>query len=79
MLRSTRTITKDGLKSAASTYFRKAFGNLVRIIEEARADVLGDHFQGSITYCEAGQYFTPEPICDLMAQMTGTDEGKTVP
>ncbi len=54
------------------------FGNLVRIMEETRADVLGDLFQGAITYGEGGQFFTPEPICDLMAQMTGTHEGKTV-
>lgn len=53
------------------------FGTVVQIMEETRADILGDVFQGAITYGGHGQYFTPENLCDLMAQMVG-DEGKTV-
>ena len=45
------------------------FGNVVGIVEKTRADVLGDLFQGAITYGERGQFLTPEPICDMMAQM----------
>jgi hypothetical protein len=32
-------------------------------MEQQDADILGDHYQGSITYGEAGQYFTPEWVC----------------
>src|SRR5204862_6103388 len=35
-----------------------AFGRLVAIKEETRADILGDLFQGAITYGERGQFFT---------------------
>lgn len=33
-------------------------------------DILGDLYQGAITYGEAGQFFTPEPIARMMASMT---------
>lgn len=39
------------------------FGELVNAMSESDSDVLGDLFQGSITYGEAGQYFTPEAVC----------------
>jgi hypothetical protein len=47
-----------------------AFGALVHAMEETRKDILGDLFQGAITYGEAGQFLTPEPICELMAAVT---------
>lgn len=52
-----------------------AFGALVDAMEETRKDILGDLFQGGITYGEAGQFISPESICDMMARMTieGTD------
>jgi hypothetical protein len=50
-----------------------AFGRLVAIMEDTREDILGDLFQGGITYGEHAQYFTPAPICDLMAQLTVDD------
>ena len=46
------------------------FGQLVDTIEETRKDILGDLFQGAITYGEAGQFYTPETITQLMAEMT---------
>jgi N-6 DNA Methylase len=46
-----------------------AFGKLVAAMEETRKDILGDIFQGGITYGEAGQFLTPEPVCDMMARM----------
>jgi type I restriction-modification system DNA methylase subunit len=55
----------------------EAFGALVKIMEETRADILGDLFQGAITYGERGQLFTPQPICDLMAQLNA-DEGPSL-
>lgn len=45
------------------------FGNLVAVTEKTRADILGDLFQGGITYGERGQFMTPEAISDLMAAM----------
>ena len=60
----------------------KAFGMLVNAMEETRSDVLGDIFQGAITYGENGQYFTPDGVCELMARMSvpaeRTPDRKTV-
>jgi hypothetical protein len=53
-----------------------AFGQLVHVMEETRQDILGDLFQGGITYGEAGQYLTPEPLCQMMAAMTVGDAGE---
>jgi hypothetical protein len=39
------------------------FGELVNAMSDSESDILGDLFQGSITYGEAGQYFTPEAVC----------------
>lgn len=50
-----------------------AFGALVNVMEETRKDILGDLFQGGITYGEAGQFLSPEPICQMMATMTVGD------
>lgn len=47
-----------------------AFGVLIDAMEETRNDILGDLFQGSITYGEAGQFLTPQPICEMMAKMS---------
>ena len=49
----------------------KMFGTLVEIMEETRADILGDLFQGAINYGERGQFFTPENLCSLMGQLAG--------
>jgi len=46
------------------------FGELVNAMSESDADILGDLFQGSITYGESGQYFTPESVTKLMAQLS---------
>jgi hypothetical protein len=40
----------------------RAFGTLVDAMETTRKDILGDLFEGSITYGEAGQFLTPEPV-----------------
>lgn len=54
---------KRGVDSLAN-----AFAQLVDAMEKTRADILGDIFQGSITYGERGQFLTPEPIARMMAQ-----------
>lgn len=46
------------------------FAELVAAMEQTDADVLGNLYQGSITYGENGQYFTPETISRLMAQLS---------
>ena len=50
-----------------------AFGALVDAMEKTRKDILGDLFQGGITYGEAGQFLTPEPVCEMMARVTVDD------
>ena len=54
----------------------KAFGTLVLSMEETGQDVLGDIFTGGITYGERGQFFTPDSVCELMAEMTTGDGGE---
>lgn len=39
-------------------------------MKENDEDILGDIFQGGITYGEGGQYFTPESVVKLMASLT---------
>lgn len=58
----------------------QAFGALIERMEETRRDILGDLFQGGITYGEAGQFLTPEPLCRLMAELCVDDasDGRTV-
>ena len=51
------------------------FGQLVAVMSETRADILGDVFQGAITRGQQGQFFTPDPLCDLLARLTA--EGST--
>jgi hypothetical protein len=41
----------------------RAFGTLVDAMEKTRLDILGDIFQGGITYGESGQFMTPEAVC----------------
>lgn len=54
----------------------KAFGVLIDAMERTRHDILGDLFHGSITYGEAGQFLTPEPICKMMAAMSVENAGE---
>ena len=57
----------------------KAFALLVIAMDETKQDVLGDLFTGAITYGERGQFFTPDPVCELMAALTGHDDEGEVP
>lgn len=41
-------------------------------------DVLGTYFEQEISMGHNGQFFTPEPICDLMAMMTPPSWGQSV-
>jgi hypothetical protein len=51
----------------------KMFAQLVTLMEETRKDILGDLFQGAITYGNAGQFYTPEPITELIVRLTVGD------
>ena len=55
------------------------FARLVTIMEETRSDILGDIFQGAITRGQAGQFFTPTSICDLMAKLVAADDERESP
>ena len=57
-------------------YVAKAFGSLVTAMEETGQDVLGDIFTGGITYGERGQFFTPDAVCELMAELTTGGDGE---
>lgn len=44
-------------------------------------DALGDLFMECVSFGKNGQFFTPQPICDMVARMVyseGLEEGKTV-
>jgi len=58
----------------------QAFATLIQLMEDTRRDILGDLFQGGITYGEAGQFLTPEPLCRLMAELCvdGESDGRIV-
>ncbi len=43
---------------------------LVDAMEKRDADILGDLFQSSISYGEAGQYLSPESVARLLAEMS---------
>ena len=52
---------------------KELFHQSIAMMEETRGemiDVLGDLFQGSITYGENGQFFSPPAITRMMGQMT---------
>ncbi|MEY5041832.1 MAG: hypothetical protein RLZZ414_1385 [Bacteroidota bacterium] len=51
-----------------------AFGDLSDNGGEGLHDALGDIFMEYLSFGKNGQYFTPEPICDMMAKMTGNYE-----
>lgn len=34
-------------------------------------DVLGQFYENNVSHGHNGQYFTPQPVCDMMAQLTG--------
>ena len=55
-----------------------AFGTLITAMEETRKDILGDLFEGAITYGENGQFMTPEPVASLLASFGTQDEQEQI-
>jgi hypothetical protein len=58
--------------------FPAALAVVIDAIETTRQDILGDIFQGAITHGQNGQFFTPENVCKMMAQMTVDSETRNV-
>ena len=54
------------------------FGELVDSITRNDVDILGDLFQSSITYGEAGQFLSPESIARLLAEMSVDPDARPV-
>lgn len=52
------------------------FAELIAAMDSNESDLLGDLFQGSITYGESGQYFSPEPIARLLAELSVNPEAE---
>lgn len=55
----------------------EAFGQMVDEMDNGGfglRDIFGDFFMEHISHGHNGQFFTPEPICEMMAQMAGSIE-----
>lgn len=52
------------------------FAGLVNAMTKTESDILGDLFQGSITYGEAGQYLSPESVARLLADLSIDPDGR---
>src|SRR5690606_20273234 len=50
--------------------FSRAYGLLVNETIEKQKDILGDIYMEMITFGQHGQFFTPEPITEMMTKMT---------
>lgn len=46
------------------------FAELIDAMSREDVDILGDLFQGALTYGESGQYFSPESVARLLAEMS---------
>jgi hypothetical protein len=58
-------------------HFGHAWGALQMETHEYGHDVLGDIFMRELSQGDHGQFFTPVPLCDMMAHLTGLAEGET--
>jgi type I restriction-modification system DNA methylase subunit len=55
--------------------FPKILGCLhLQVHNEPYSDVLGEYFMQNITHGQNGQFFTPGPICEMMAKMQNGEE-----
>ena len=62
----------------APDVFARALGELVSAMERTQSDILGDLFEGAVSHGEHGQFFTPDEICRMMAQITDDGAGDSV-
>ena len=59
-------------------FFSKAWGSLQAETQESEVDILGELFESQISLGEHGQFFTPNPACDILTQMLGATDGERV-
>ncbi|MBM7408748.1 N-6 DNA methylase [Methanococcus maripaludis] len=62
----------ENIGEGAIDIFPRMFAVLVDEMDKVsdeKTDILGDLFQGAITFGEHGQFFTPDPVCRLMADI----------
>lgn len=45
----------------------------LNVLDNPYSDILGEYFMCFITKGQNGQYFTPEPVCKMMASIQGAD------
>jgi hypothetical protein len=62
--------TKGKMGERGVDLMARMFGELVEAMSCENADILGDLFQGAVTYGEAGQYFSPISVAQLLATIT---------
>jgi len=59
----------------------RMFGELVAAMEQdtrdEMKDIVGDLFEGAVSYGEHQQYMTPMPVCQMMARLTLGDPPET--
>lgn len=58
-------------------YIAKAWGALQKETKELDEDILGEIYMTKVSFGEHGQFFTPMPVTNFMAQIVGAT-GKTV-
>ncbi|MBB6497785.1 N-6 DNA methylase [Methanococcus maripaludis] len=62
---------KSKYNENAFKIFQECFGMLVSSMEIEQCDIIGDLYQGAITYGQNGQFFTPENVCFMISRMVG--------
>ena len=70
--------TKGKPGNRAIDTFKEMFQTIMFTVEQTRDDILGDLFEGAISYGENGLFLTPEPLTDLMSRLIDDGSGKTV-
>ena len=75
-----RTVAKGYAKGKQQDrgidHVARGFAALIEAMEKTHQDILGDIFTGAVTYGEHGQFFTPDSVTQIMAEMmVGGDVG----
>lgn len=68
--------TKGEKGKRGADMMAEMFAHLVDAMSNTDSDILGDLYEGAITYGEDGQYMSPAPIAELMARMTVDSEAR---
>ena len=46
--------------------------------QKSAHDVLGNIYEQKVSHGHNGQFFTPQSVCDLMAQITVNEDAKSI-